>query len=265
MSDRLDFHNHVIPSVDDGASSLDASLTAIETMHAQGIGHIIASPHLRASLTRDRQKWDEYATRIDSAWQLLQHATITSPVKLHRGFEILLDQPSIDLSSPLLRLAGSHFVLVEFYFESIPPHSADALFNIRVQNHYPIVAHPERYLDIQQKPGRVVDWLRVGAYLQSNAGSFVGYYGRAAQRVAWRLLKAGVVSYICSDYHATGTCHTAAAARRIERRYGKEIAHLLFSENPLRILRNETPVPVSPKRRGFTGWLRSLGRTKSGT
>lgn len=261
MSDRLDFHNHVIPNVDDGAASLNASLAAIETMRSQGISDIIASPHLRASLTRKAKKWDAYATRVDTQWHLLQQAN-KSTVRLHRGFEILLDEPNIDLSNPLLRLAGSDFVLVEFSFEFIPPYSADALFNIKLQKRYPIVAHPERYVDVQQSPGRVVDWLRVGAYLQSNAGSFVGFYGPAAQRVAWKLLKTGVVSYICSDYHSTGTCPTAAAARRIERKYGKEVVKILFSENPQRILRNETPVAVSPKRRGFAGWLRSFGSKK---
>ena len=255
MPDRLDFHNHVIPNVDDGSANLDASLAAIKTMHGQGIRHIIASPHLRASLLRDAAKWGNYASRIDTGWQMLLAAANSYPVQLHRGFEILLDEPTIDLSNPLLRLAGSSFVLVEFPFEFIPPFGADALFNIKMQNRYPIVGHPERYLDVQQIPGRVVDWLRVGAYLQSNAGSFVGHYGPAPQRLAWRLLKAGVVSYVCSDYHATGACHTAAAARRIERRYGEEIVNLLFSENPLRILRDEPPLPVKPKPRGFFSGL----------
>ena len=255
MPDRLDFHNHVIPSVDDGAASLDASLAAIKAMHGQGIGHIIASPHLRASLLRNGRKWEQYAGRIEASWKTLLAAADSSPVRLYRGFEILLDEPAIDLSDPLLRLAGSSFVLVEFPFEFIPPYSADVIFNIKMQNRYPIVGHPERYLDIQQSPGRVVDWLRGGAYLQSNAGSFVGHYGPGPQKLAWKLLKAGVVSYVCSDYHATGSCQTAAAARRIERKYGEEIVDLLFSENPLRILRDEPPLPVTPKPRGFFSGL----------
>ena len=255
MPDRLDFHNHVIPNVDDGAASLDASLAAIKAMHGQGIGHIIASPHLRASLVRNRTKWEQYAGRIENSWKSLQAAATSSPVSLYRGFEILLDEPAIDLSNPLLRLAGSSFVLVEFPFEFIPPYNADAIFSIKMHNRYPIVGHPERYLDIQQSPGRVVDWLRGGAYLQSNAGSFVGHYGPAAEKLAWRLLKTGVVSYVCSDYHATGTCHTAAAVRRIGRKYGDEIVDLLFSENPLRILRDEPPLPVTPKPRGFFSGL----------
>ena len=264
MSNRLDFHNHVIPNVDDGAADLDAALAAIETMRAQGIGHIIASPHLRASVARNLAKGDDYFARVDTAWGLLEKAASSSAPRLHRGFEILLDEPTVDLSNPVLRLAGSSFVLVEFPFNFIPPHSADVLFNIRVQSHYPIVAHPERYADVQQNPGRVADWLKVGAYLQANAGSFLGIYGGAARKIAWRLLEAGVISYVCSDYHSVGPCHTQAAFNVIASRFGREIADLLFSGNPLRILRNELPTVVQPRKKGLRFFLKSLlARTRS--
>ena len=263
MSHRLDFHNHVIPNVDDGAADLKIALAAIATMRSQGIGHVISSPHLRASLTRSNRKWSAYLARVDKEWERLTKAAAGSRVHLHRGFEILLDLPTIDLSNPALRLAGSDFVLVEFPFETIPHYSVDSLSEIRLQNRHPIIAHPERYLDIQRRPARVVDWLELGAKLQANAGSFIGHYGREVERIAWRLLEAGALSYICSDYHGIGPCHTAAAARRIERRYGRETVNLLFSENPLRILRNELPLAVSARPKGFTAWLRSFAFGKS--
>jgi len=258
---KLDFHNHVIPGVDDGASNIEASLSALRAMEAQGIQHVIATPHLRASAASRKDDSHHYFERVDAAWQRLQDAaTSVGEVSIYRGFEILLDVPAFDLAEPTLRLAGSQFVLVEFGFGGgIPPHSADALFQIKMQNCVPIVAHPERYIDVQEHPSQIVDWLRVGAHLQANAGSFVGHYGRAAQNVAWRLLEVGVVSYVCSDYHAEGKCYTAPAYAAIGRRYGAEVARLLFSENPLRILKSEPPLPVkAPARKGFVGWLRSI-------
>src|SRR5205085_12209325 len=165
-------------------------------------------------------------------------------VSVHRGFEILLDVPSINLTHPTLRLAESKFALVEFGFSDMPPHTADALFQIKMQDYVPIVAHPERYADVQQQPSLIVDWLRVGSHLQANAGSFTGQYGQAAQRTVWRFLELGVLSYVCSDYHASGECHTAAAYKAIAKRYGPEIPRLLFSENPMRILRRERPAAV---------------------
>ena len=260
---KLDFHNHVIPGVDDGAPTIEASLSALAVMKAQGIRHIIASPHLRASAVPHQHDPDGYFERVNAAWQrLIAASKSVADVAIYRGFEILLDVPAIDLSDPILRLAGSKFVLVEFGFSTIPPHSADALFQIKMQNCVPILAHPERYADVQERASQIVDWLKVGAHLQANAGSFTGHYGPAAKRTAWLLLKVGALSYVCSDYHAMGKCHTASAYAAIGRRYGPEIARLLFSENPMRILKNEGPVPVkAPPRKGFLEWLRArLGK-----
>jgi protein-tyrosine phosphatase len=256
---KLDFHNHLIPGVDDGAATVDDGVAGIATMAAQGIRHIVATPHLRASLVARTTDCASYLGDVGVAWQrLLDSAAPMEGINIYRGFEILLDVPSVDLSDPLLRLAGSKFVLVEFPFVSIPPHSETALFNIKIQECEPIVAHPERYAGIQEDPLRAKEWLRVGAHLQANAGSFIGQYGRAAERTVWTLLELGLLAYVCSDFHAVGACQTEPAYKAIEKRYGPDVPRRLFSDNPLGILKNETPLRVQPPpRRGILGWLRS--------
>lgn len=255
---KLDFHNHLIPGVDDGAASVDVSMAGIAIMAAQGIRHIVATPHLRASLVTRGAGFASYIADVGASWQqLLDTTKPINGIVLLRGFEILLDVPALDLSNPLLRLGGSKFALVEFPFVSIPPHSSDALFNLRIQGYVPIVAHPERYADVQVNPSRVEEWRRVGAHLQANAGSFVGQYGRAAQKTAWKLLELGSLSYVCSDFHAVGVCHTEKAFAAIEKKYGAGIPRLLFSTNPLRILENEPPLAVhAPLRKGLLDRLR---------
>lgn len=255
---RLDFHNHLIPGVDDGAKTIEDSIAALNTMREQNILKVVATPHLRASLVRQMRGGNRYFEAVEEAWTQLVTAGANSGVAVYRGFEILLDMPSIDATNPLLRLAGSNFILVEFPFLSIPPHSDDALFSIKIQGFDPIVAHPERYRDLQENPAGARDWVRVGAYLQANAGSFIGQYGRAAERTVWTLLELGLLSYVCSDFHATGLCHTEPAYNAIEKRCGPDVPRLLFSENPLKILKNEPPARVQPPlTKGILGWLRS--------
>jgi protein-tyrosine phosphatase len=256
----LDFHNHLIPGVDDGSQSIETSVEALTVMSAQGIADVITTPHFQASLLHRPEAAQMYLDHVQDQWQLLlRTARENFPrVTLYRGFEILLDAPTVDLADERLRLAGSRFVLVEFPFISIPPHSADALFNIKIQECEPIVAHPERYADVQKDPLLVKEWLRVGAHLQANAGSFIGQYGRAAEKTVWKLLELGLLSYVCSDFHAFGACHTEPAFKAIEQRYGPEVPRLLFSENPLKILKSEIPLPVQPPpRKGIVNQLRS--------
>src|SRR2546423_13240752 len=118
----LDFHNHVIPAVDDGASNIEASLSALTLMKSQGIRHVIATPHLRASAVSRKDDSRRYFERVNAAWQRLQEASESvAELSLYRGFEILLDVPTFDLAEPTLRLAGSQVVLVEFGFRRAMP------------------------------------------------------------------------------------------------------------------------------------------------
>jgi protein-tyrosine phosphatase len=253
----LDFHNHLIPQVDDGSQSLEASADAIAMMERQGIRNIITTPHLRASMLRSEQSHAEYFELVDHKWSLVSsYATANFPdVRLERGFEILLDIPDPDLSDDRTRLAGTRFLLVEFPFTSIPPHSARALFDLRMKGYEPIVAHIERYTDVQQNLNRVEEWRRVGAGLQVNTGSLIGNYGPDAMKAGWLVIERGWASYLSSDYHTFGECATAAAVGAILSRGGAEQVELLCTVNPEGILREEMPRPVPPLK-SSKSWLK---------
>lgn len=258
----LDFHNHLIPQVDDGSESIEASAGAIAIMRDQGIKNIITTPHLRASLLQTNE-YSGYFAAVDAGWkQLSDYASKHFPdVRLERGFEILLDVRNPDLTDPRTRLAGTQFILVEFPFTSVPPNSPQALFDIRMQGYEPIVAHPERYLDAQLSPRLIEQWIGIGVPLQLNAGSLLGVYGPQAKKTSWQILANGWASYVSSDYHARGTCHTAAAVKAIKSRGSDEVVDLLFTTNGERILAGERPLAVEPLRPRSRSWF---GRILSG-
>jgi protein-tyrosine phosphatase len=256
----LDFHNHLIPQVDDGSQSIEASAIGIATMREQGIRNIITTPHLRASTLAAESDHADYFERVDRQWGILSaHASKHFPdVRLERGFEILLDVPDPNLSDPRTRLAGTRFVLVEFPFNLVPPNSAQALFDLRMRGYEPIVAHPERYADTQKDLKLVEEWINVGAHLQINAGSLLGKYGPDATRTVTSILARGWASYISSDYHATGSCHSADAKKAIRSRGGDECAEFLFTTNPERILAGSLPLAVPPLMAKVPSWTDRL-------
>ena len=232
--------------MDDGATSLEESLNGIREMAAHGIDGIITTPHLRASLLAQRAKSHAYLSEVQKSWGLLSETAAENfpHVQLWRGFEILLDVPELDLTDPILRLAGSRFALVEFPFLSVPPNSARALEAVAKQGYWPIVAHPERYADVQRAYELVHGWIGAGASLQVNAGSLIGRYGPAAEETGWALLELGVASYVCSDYHSSGVCHTGEAFDAVSKRSDARTAELLFSLNPRRVPLSGAPLPV---------------------
>jgi protein-tyrosine phosphatase len=259
----IDFHNHLIPGVDDGAASLEESRAALEAYRAQGVGTVVATPHLRGSLADSPEALEARLAEVDGAWAQLQAlgAAEFPGLRLERGFEVMLDTPAPRLGDARLRLAGTAFVLVEFPFMSVPPNAENTLFELKVSGWTPVIAHPERYGNADAAGRAAAEWKRVGALLQVNAGSVLGKYGPEARDRAWALLGQGLADYVSSDYHARGTLHLAAFREALARAGGEAQARLLTEENPARLLAGQQPLPVAPLRppsRPF--WARLFGR-----
>ncbi len=258
----IDFHSHLVPGVDDGAATLDESRAALAEMRGAGITALVTTPHLRGSLTAEPAELAAFLERIDEGWAALRDlATREFPgLRVERGLEVMLDDPTAELADPRVRLAGTNFVLVEFPFMAVPPNSTQALFALRMQGWTPVVAHPERYGNLDVGAGLIAEWRRAGAYLQVNHGSLVGSYGGTARDAAWRILAHGWADYLSSDYHARGTLHAAAARQAVLAAGGAEQVELLTRENGERLLRGEEPRPVPPLARRRPSLLRRIFR-----
>lgn len=252
----IDLHNHVIPGVDDGAADAPGARAAVDALTREGVDMIIATPHLNASVALQPRALEARMAALDAGWRRLESA-LAPGARVERGAEVMLDVPTPDLSDPRFRLAGGPAVLVEFAYMRVPPRSAETLAWIREEGYLPVLAHPERYLGVD--PGlRIVErWVAAGAFLQVNAGSLAGRYGRGPRRVARALLERGRVHCLASDYHARGEPGLAAVRSLLASWGGEAQARRLFEENPSRLLRGEPCLPVAPVG-PRKGWLRRL-------
>jgi protein-tyrosine phosphatase len=259
----VDFHNHLIPGVDDGAVDETESSAAIEAFLANGVNRFVATPHVDGSLTLRGELLRDRLQELDEGWRRLTVVLQRFPaMSAYRGAEVMLDTPEPDLSDPRLRLNGGHYVLVEFPFMTVPPRSTRVIEYLRGTGVIPIIAHPERYGGMQPASPLPGEWRQAGAHLQVNAGSLTGRYGQRARANAFALLERGVVDYMCSDYHARGRPATTSARNLLAELRGAEQSELLFSVNPRRMLNGEPPLPVPPWRPQRTLWQRLRSRIK---
>jgi protein-tyrosine phosphatase len=254
----IDFHNHLIPGVDDGAADEEQAAAALAVFREQGVHTAVATPHVNGSLTRNPVALAERLAELDAGWARLEATAAESGVRVLRGAEIMLDVPAPDLSDPRLRLAGTKAVLVEFPFMSVPPNALPALFELTMAGWMPVLAHPERYANAARDLSDATEWRRMGAALQVNGGSLLGRYGKPASELAWGLVEHGLVSYLSSDYHARGRCPVAECRAELERRGGEHQARLMMEENPRRMLNGEPPLPVPPLSAPRPFWKRIL-------
>ena len=253
----VDFHNHVIPGVDDGAQESAQSVAAIESLIADGVSVLVATPHFDASRTLDGAALQQRMSELDDGWQRLRACSAAFPeVRIERGAELALDVPEPDLSDARLRLGGGTFFLMEFPFMTVPPQSPRVIEAITAQGYTPIIAHPERYSGFQAHLDLAAEWRENGALLQVNGGSLLGRYGRDARNNASELLARGWVDYLASDYHARGPCLVAQYRGLLEEADAGELAQTLMETNPLRMLEGLRPIPVPPLRQKRTLWGR---------
>jgi len=242
----IDFHNHLMPAVDDGAPSPDDTRSAVRALQAAGVAGAVATPHFAASLTMDASAFAARMADLDRGWVTLESVAQEEDFQVWRGAEVALDVPAPALGDARLRLAGTRFVLVEFAYMTVPPNSAAVLGDIRAAGWIPILAHPERYGRLLRQPGLAAGWREAGAYLQVNGASLLGRYGDEPRQVAFDLLAAGRADYLCSDYHARGLPRTAEYRAAVEQSGGSDQATLLLELNPARMLQDELPLPVPP-------------------
>ncbi len=244
----VDFHSHLIPAVDDGAASVHQSLQALGAFAAQGAAACITTPHFDASLTKSAGLLQQRLAEFDAGWAALTaaHAAAAGLPAIHRGVEMMLDDPDPFLDDARLRLAGGPFVLCEFPGMHLPPNAEWAIHNLRQKGWRPIIAHPERYRNHDARMTTLSLCRTAGAHIQLNAGSLLGQHGDRAQTIATVLLRHGWVDYLASDHHARGEPATGRAVAMLEELGAGAQAARLVRENPSRILSGEAPLPVEP-------------------
>jgi protein-tyrosine phosphatase len=257
-----DLHSHLVPAVDDGATSLDDALEGIERMVAQGFGVAVTTPHLDADLTRDREGFAGFLAQVDASFETLRLAAERRfpGFVLRRGHEIRLDRPDPDLSDARVRLGGSDAVLVEWPAFQIPPETPSVLRGLSAQGVRPVLAHPERYRGHDADLALAARWREAGALLQVNFGSLAGRYGPSVRETAFRFLEVGLADCLSSDFHGRPhlELYVEEARELFEMADARGSWEILTMENPRRILSGEDLLDVPPLDFGGRGLMERI-------
>ena len=242
----IDIHSHLLPGVDDGSPSIEVSLPVLKLFGEQGVDVLVLTPHLNASHAH-QAPYAEYQ-------EILSALRKVAPAKpeLRLGWEIMLDAPGIDLSSPELTLGDSRALLVEFTRGGVPRQASAELRRIVRTGRTPVLAHPERYFGCTVQYVR--EWRSLGAVIQTDASVLMGR--GAPSELARELLAQGLIDILASDNHGDHRA-LATACDWLTDRAAHEQIELLTHVNAERILRDEDPLPVPPLK-SMTGPLSKL-------
>ena len=92
-------------------------------------------------------------------------------------------------------------MLIEFQTMFFPNGYKNELFNLMLNGVTPIIAHPERYRQVQLDVSIVENWIDTGYIIQIDCGSILGTFGNDAKRISHIMLKKNLCHLIGSDAH----------------------------------------------------------------
>jgi protein-tyrosine phosphatase len=262
----FDIHHHLLFGLDDGSKDIETSVAMAEMASADGITHIVCTPHANFQYPFDP------AVNLEKLEAL--RARLEDKITLGLGCDFHLSFDNIDdakKNPAKYAINGHKYLLVEFADMLIPPQLTQVLYEFVVSGIIPIITHPERNPTIVKTPQRLDEWIHGGCLVQVTASSLTGRFGRPALSFAQQLLGENKVHFLATDAHNLTSRPPVLtdAFNIVAEKYGQETAHRLCVANPKAVFYGETlpPQPAyfqaddhATEKPGL--WSRLLGKTR---
>lgn len=241
----IDLHSHLIPKVDDGATSLFETLEMLRYAYEHGTRGIVASPHtFHTSFGNEQplQVHDAYARMVQRLHRLSQtpdHGFLRE-IPIYLGSENFVSPEFVAALKrrDVLTLNGSRYLMIEF-----PPYlpfetAESALAEIFYLGLVPVIAHVERYSFFERNLNRVASLKHIGCVIQVNAEAIVDLKGRGIARAMRPILDAGLVDIVASDGHDVHSRppDLEAAHQVLAAEFQESFVAAWLWENPARVL-----------------------------
>jgi protein-tyrosine phosphatase len=249
----IDLHAHILPGLDDGVATVEEACELARRAAADGVTAIAATPHVREDYPTTPAQME---AAVGALRQKLRVADIA--VDILPGGEIALDRLSLLDREDLLRFSlaqSGRYLLIEFPYVGWPLALETSLWKVRAAGLVPIIGHPERNREVQERPGLLAPIVAGGTLVQLTAASLDGRLGPSSQRAARALLKDGAAHLIASDAHGAAV-REAGLADAVVAVDDAKLARYLTEEVPAAIVAGGT-LPMRPDRTTTRGlWRR---------
>jgi protein-tyrosine phosphatase len=102
----------------------------------------------------------------------------------------------------ILTLAEGDYLLIEIPFHTLPLGIEEIVSGLKTIGKQAVLAHPERNRELQQKPKKIMEYVKAGALIQVTADSLAGDFGSGARKCAIEFAKMGALDFVSTDAHS---------------------------------------------------------------
>jgi protein-tyrosine phosphatase len=245
--------------MDDGSKSWQETLAMARLAAADGTKTIVVTPHQLGAYAHNSSAQIRQRTR-QLANFLHAHQV---PLQVLPGADVRIEAEMVGKlrRGTVLTLAdhGKHVLLElphELCFQLHP-----LLHELRDGGMQGILSHPERNRGLMARPRAIRRMVADGCLMQVTAGSLVGNFGPASQRLAEWMVQRELVHFVASDAHgvAARRPRLSRAYMRVEQLAGRDAANRLFCLNPAAVVNGREVSIGSPtaRPRGLRYWFGS--------
>lgn len=226
---RLDFHSHILPGLDDGATDLQNAVQLVSAMKDWGFERIACTPHIT---NKYRNTPETIRPVFETLQEELDRQSIGIEICMSAEYRLVPETWPEVLEKNWLMPIEDRFIIMELpIFNPSDIGDIDPLEEFRKiisLGLTPVLPHPERYLYLSRR--ELMDFLEAGVKIQSNYGSLAGLYGDIVKQNARCLVDEGLVSYYGTDMHNL--------------QYVKIIGEWFASGNPLAEFQDQVKMPI---------------------
>lgn len=197
---KVDFHNHILPGLDDGAIDLQDSVMLAKALSSWGFERAYCTPHINA---KHRNTPETILSAFEALQEALYKEGCSLELKMSAEYRLVPDTWPEVLKQNWLMPIEDKYILTEFPISKpykmgdIKP--LEEFSKIISMGLTPLLPHPERYAYLcEDDLKRFVD---AGVVIQSNYGSLAGLYGEEVRQKVLELKDKGYISIYGTDLH----------------------------------------------------------------
>jgi protein-tyrosine phosphatase len=194
----IDIHSHILPGIDDGADSVEASCLLARRLVDSGVTQVVATPHVRQDFPNTPET---IGPALDAARQAISAEAI--PLEILSGAEVAWEQ-LVDAGTDELRalsLAGAGWILVETPYYGWPMGILDQVGRLAAARLHVVLAHPERNADVRANPSLLEPLVAAGVVCQITGSSLLRRRADPIRATSWTLIERGLAHVLAGDAH----------------------------------------------------------------
>lgn len=232
----VDIHSHILPKIDDGSQNLNMTYEMLRICSEDGVKKIIATPHYYNYSSTEFRKVKAMVRMLN---RLLYKQNLD--MKIFHGQEVYLTENILKEyeKKKIGTINDSRYMLIELDMYRFSHTMLNMIYELRIRNIVPIIAHPERYNFILKKSNIINALIKEGCLFQINSGSIEGIFGWKVKKRAKVLMRHNIYNFIGSDAHNINKRKTGIKnSLRLLKKVNEDCGYF-FESNSEKLLNNQ--------------------------